>query len=245
MLVGCMRKRLIVIGNIQGVGYRALVKQIARALGVKGLARNLDDGNVEIFCEGGIGQLAQFEQRINLRAQNGLFSANVDKIEAYPEGDKNYIGAPAEFRTFEIDYSIEAATPFEKSNLERLEIGILVMSEFKDETRQSFNRMDKKYDKMSGTLSETKDAIGGKLSETKDALGEKMDGVSEKLGDVSNKLSNVSDEISKGFANTQTGLKKEISMGFTNTQNVFKKELSKFRESNELLVKTLVNVLKK
>ncbi len=145
MLVGCMRKRLIVIGNIQGVGYRALVKQMARALGVKGLARNLDDGNVEIFCEGGIGQLAQFEQRINLRAQNGLFSANVDKIEAYPEGDKNYIGAPAEFRTFEIDYGIEATTPFQKAYLERLEIKILIWSEFKDETKQGFNKLLEKF----------------------------------------------------------------------------------------------------
>ncbi|MBI2530005.1 MAG: acylphosphatase [Candidatus Diapherotrites archaeon] len=254
------RERLIVRGNIQGVGYRALVKQAARSLGIRGLVRNLNDGTVEIFCEGAKKQLEGFEKSINLKPGNGLFSTSVDKIEAYPEGNKNYINAPIEFKIFEIDYGMEAATPFEKANLERLEIGILVMSEFKDETRQSFDRLDKKYDKMSNglsetkdaladKLSETKDALSDKLSETKDALGGKMDGVSGKLEEtkdvLSDKLSEVSGEISKGFANTQTGLKKEISEGFANTQKVFKNEFSKFRESNEMLAKSLIKAVKR
>ena len=39
-----IRTRLVVEGNIQGVSYRALVKQIARKLGIKGLVRNLEEG---------------------------------------------------------------------------------------------------------------------------------------------------------------------------------------------------------
>ncbi|MBM4250150.1 MAG: acylphosphatase, partial [Euryarchaeota archaeon] len=47
-----VRKRLIISGNVQDVAYRAFVKFIARRLGLAGFARNLDDGTVEVVCEG-------------------------------------------------------------------------------------------------------------------------------------------------------------------------------------------------
>ena len=45
------KRRIIVKGNVQAVGYRALIKQIARNNGIKGSIKNLDDGTVEIYCE--------------------------------------------------------------------------------------------------------------------------------------------------------------------------------------------------
>ncbi len=44
--------RLYVDGIVQGVFYRAFVKENAERYNVKGFVRNLEDGKVEIFLEG-------------------------------------------------------------------------------------------------------------------------------------------------------------------------------------------------
>lgn len=44
--------RLYINGAVQGVFYRAFVKDQAEKLNVKGFVRNLEDGRVEVFLEG-------------------------------------------------------------------------------------------------------------------------------------------------------------------------------------------------
>lgn len=48
---------IIVTGSVQGVGFRATVKNYARRQGLKGNVRNLADGNVEINVQGSQDQL--------------------------------------------------------------------------------------------------------------------------------------------------------------------------------------------
>ena len=45
-------KQILVSGVVQGVGYRAWTRRTAKQLGVRGFARNIDDGRVEIHAEG-------------------------------------------------------------------------------------------------------------------------------------------------------------------------------------------------
>jgi acylphosphatase len=47
-----IRRRAVVTGVVQGVGFRASTGDRARALGVSGVARNLLDGTVEVEAEG-------------------------------------------------------------------------------------------------------------------------------------------------------------------------------------------------
>ena len=47
-----VRARLIIRGRVQGVFFRASLKQQAEALGIDGWVRNLDDGSVEASLEG-------------------------------------------------------------------------------------------------------------------------------------------------------------------------------------------------
>lgn len=45
--------RLLVTGRVQAVGYRQTCRSVARSLDLVGWVRNLDDGRVEIFAQGG------------------------------------------------------------------------------------------------------------------------------------------------------------------------------------------------
>ncbi len=47
-----MTRRYIVRGHVQGVGYREFARKRAEELGVTGMVRNLDDGNVEVIAAG-------------------------------------------------------------------------------------------------------------------------------------------------------------------------------------------------
>jgi len=46
--------RLYINGTVQGVFFRAFVKENAERNNVKGFIRNLDDGRIEVFLEGDV-----------------------------------------------------------------------------------------------------------------------------------------------------------------------------------------------
>jgi acylphosphatase len=47
-----IRRRAVVHGRVQGVGFRVSTRAQARRLGLAGSARNLPDGSVEVEVEG-------------------------------------------------------------------------------------------------------------------------------------------------------------------------------------------------
>jgi acylphosphatase len=158
---------MLVEGVLQGVGYRAIVKQAARFLGVKGLVRNLDDGRVEIFCEGSKTSLEKFQKLIDIRGKpEDILSINVTKIEFVEEGEKGYSPAWKLYRGFEIDYGVEKLSPFEESSLEDHEFGKLYFSSFRNELKSfredanvSFAQMAEKYGDISAELKEFRTGI--------------------------------------------------------------------------------------
>lgn len=56
--------RWIVSGRVQGVGFRWFVQTRAEALGVRGWARNLPDGSVEVVVAASPEILGSFEQAV-------------------------------------------------------------------------------------------------------------------------------------------------------------------------------------
>ena len=66
-----------VSGRVQGVGYRAFTRKVAKSLGLKGFVRNLPDGRVEVYAEGDEESL----QLLLKELQKGPYFARVDSVE--------------------------------------------------------------------------------------------------------------------------------------------------------------------
>lgn len=77
-------RRYFIRGRVQGVGYRDFVQRNARAIGLVGYARNLDDGRVEVYATGTPVQLAELAGYLH---QGPLLSdvRGVDESDAAPE----------------------------------------------------------------------------------------------------------------------------------------------------------------
>jgi acylphosphatase len=76
------RLTLYVSGNVQRVGYRARVTEIANALQLQGMVENLDDGRVRIIAEGPEDRLGWFEEAVTIK--NTLIQVSSIKKEYSP-----------------------------------------------------------------------------------------------------------------------------------------------------------------
>jgi acylphosphatase len=59
-----MGRRWLIRGRVQGVGFRYFAQHTASSLGLTGYARNLDDGNVEVYAAGPPEKLSDFAARL-------------------------------------------------------------------------------------------------------------------------------------------------------------------------------------
>lgn len=73
--------RLTINGTVQGVSFRQFVKEYADKYKIKGFARNLEDGRLEIFIEG---DMPDVEQMAAL-CKRGPLHANIRSVEEKPE----------------------------------------------------------------------------------------------------------------------------------------------------------------
>ena len=69
--------RFLVDGKVQGVWFRASTREQALALGLTGLAKNLDDGRVEVLAVGDAGAIDVLAAWL----QRGPPLARVDRVE--------------------------------------------------------------------------------------------------------------------------------------------------------------------
>ena len=91
---GMVRVRLRIYGRVQGVFFRANMREVARRLGLKGWVMNKEDGSVEAILEGDEERV----KKVIKWAHRGPALAFVEKVDVY--WDK-YRG---EFKDFKIRY---------------------------------------------------------------------------------------------------------------------------------------------
>ncbi|KFZ35988.1 acylphosphatase [Shewanella mangrovi] len=84
-----MKRVLLTIkGKVQGVGFRRFTLQKARALGLTGYVRNLDDGNVEVLVQGAYPAVDQ----LIISCEQGPIHAEVnDLLVEEDDGDEIYL----------------------------------------------------------------------------------------------------------------------------------------------------------
>jgi acylphosphatase len=87
-------RRYRVTGRVQGVFYRASTARLAASLGLRGHARNLPDGSVEVLAVGPPDALAALEAFL----RTGPPRAEVIAVEARDESVATHL-AVADFRT--------------------------------------------------------------------------------------------------------------------------------------------------
>ena len=68
-------------GRVQGVGFRYFVQQVAATIGVRGWARNRDDGSVEVYAVGSGPQLSELSAQL-WKGPRWADVRHVDEIEA-------------------------------------------------------------------------------------------------------------------------------------------------------------------
>jgi acylphosphatase len=174
-----------VSGNVQKVGYRKRIIDIARAFGLKGMIENLDDGRVKIIAEGDDEKLKWFEHAIEIK--NTLIQ--VSQVE------KTYSSSGGDFAKF-------GKLVDEGETDSRLDKGIEVMNAMLvaiNQVNTTLVSMDSnlggKIDKLSCKMDEVNENLGGKI----DKLSDKMDEVNENLGGKIDKLSCKMDEVNENL----------------------------------------------
>jgi acylphosphatase len=83
-------RRFLVFGKVQGVYFRHSTRLEAGTLGVRGIARNLPDGSVEVIAQGSTSAVEQLRTWL----QRGPAQARVDSVR---EMDAKDIALPDSF----------------------------------------------------------------------------------------------------------------------------------------------------
>lgn len=183
-----IRARLIVIGDVQGVAYRAFIKRIARMQKIKGIVRNLDD-KVEIFCECDERNLQKFIGSIKKKRKNSedIFSPDVEDIKVYREQEKEYKEGkpPKEFKAFDIDYG-EKLSRFEQESLTRTEIGGLLLVDTREKTMN----------------------VGGEVGLMHNDMKKSFNGIIERYGNFSERMESLEKTLNKMNENLNENFKK-------------------------------------
>ncbi len=170
-----------VSGNVQKVGYRKRIIDIARAFGLKGMIENLDDGRVKIIAEGDDEKLKWLEHAIEIK--NTLIQvSNVEKA---------YNPAGGEFAKF-------GKLVDEGETDSRLDKGIEVMNSMLVAIKQvnttlidMNSNLGGKIDNLSCKMDEVNENLGGKI----DNLSCKMDKVNENLGGKMDRMLQKQDDV--------------------------------------------------
>ena len=161
-------KRLVayVSGQVQKVGYRRRVVDMAKAFGLKGWVENLEDGRVKIVAEGDDEKLKWFESCIDIK--NTLIQ--VSSI------DKDYSPANGEFSRF-----VKLVDDNETDS--RLDKGVEAINN----VIKAVNGVGRAIEDMNLNLSKRIDNLGVKI----DNLGDKIDTIGDKIDKMSVKIDSI------------------------------------------------------
>jgi len=193
-----VRARIIVSGRVQKAGYKDTVDEIAYYLGLKGYVKNLDDGTVEVVCEGDKEDIEEFVEKIRVR-EYPIFVESVKVEYSEPTG---------EFKHFDIirEKDITEAT------YERMDAAARYM-------RGMNKNLGEKIDGLGENLGKN---LGEKIDSMHQDMNQRFDWVAEKYGDIGAGIISIKDDL-KELKNMRNDVK-EMKDLFAKLVNHFVKK---------------------
>ncbi|OYT50997.1 MAG: carbamoyltransferase HypF [Desulfurococcales archaeon ex4484_204] len=88
--MGTIAVRLIIVGIVQGVGFRPFIHRVAIKAGVNGYVRNVGGSEVEVFAEGDEAKVARFLRAIMTEHPPPAVIEEVEVISEGPRGIKGF-----------------------------------------------------------------------------------------------------------------------------------------------------------
>jgi acylphosphatase len=83
------RQRVVFLGRVQGVGFRATTRAIATGLGLSGWVRNEPDASVLMEAQGSQEALAELQARIDRAFPRSVTDRRVETLGEIP-GDQGF-----------------------------------------------------------------------------------------------------------------------------------------------------------
>ncbi len=217
-------------GRVQRAGYRDTIDRFAYEHDLTGFVQNLEDGTVEIVCEGDKTEIEKFIEEIEIVKYPIKVT---DVIVEYSE-------ATGEFEYFDIVREED----FTKAVYERMDIAAEYLGNIYSETKKVHDVTNKVYEetKIVGTKVDevgTKvDEVGTKVDEvgTKvDEVGTKVDEVGTKVDEVGTKVDEVGTKVDEGFADVKVELggkldniSEKMDRSITHTEKFHNETVEKF-----------------
>ena len=168
------RAEIIIYGRVQKAGFRDFIDEIAFNLNLNGYVKNLDDGTVQIICEGEEDDIKELLEKINITQ----YPIRVEKIDVV------YKKPTDEYRTFDVIREEDLTT----ATYERMDAAVRYMREMNSNLSQKI-----------GGVGDKIDGLGDKI----DGLGDKIDGVSDKIDGVGDKIDQNRIEITSEIRSTR------------------------------------------
>jgi acylphosphatase len=178
---------IIVYGRVQKAGFRDFIDEIAFHFNLNGYVKNLNDGTVQIICEGEENSIKELLEKINI-SQYPIRVENIDVVYKKPTG---------EYRTFEVIREEDLTT----ATYERMDAAVRYIREMNSDISQKIdglgNNLGDKIDGLGDNLGDKIDGLDNNLGDKIDGLGnnlgDKIDGLGNNLGD---KIDGLGDNLS-------------------------------------------------
>jgi acylphosphatase len=227
---------------VQQVGYREHVKKCAQRMRVKGCVRNLDDGDVEIYCEMDPGDLEGFKQGLVYER------VRVDRILVYEEGSKEYGNPDVDFSRFRVirdeDEVAETLSVMTAAGLKMLE----KLDNLSDKVDSGNKMLAEKIENGNKMLGEKIDSgnkmLAEKIENGNRMLGEKIDSGNKMLGE---KIDAMHTDMNVRFDRMEEryGVIFESIRSFLEEFRVYNTRLEEHNKKLDLILEKLVEVEKK
>jgi len=192
-----MMKRaiLLVSGDVQEVGYRETVHEIAFDMHLIGQVRNLENGNVEVIVEGEEGLLRQFAKKIHFRE----FPVEVRRIR------KQFTRPTGQFKKF----TVVPDERLDKDMNAKIEHGFRYFKIMRKDISGSIKKMDSNMGKRLDR-SNQKQGLTIKAIHSMDSnMGRHFDRLDRKYGEFGKTMKGVAKDM-KGVKGSMTGMASDI-----------------------------------